>query len=57
MLGRGVQMSLWGQHSCDLVGQELQDQQMEALAQWAAAYWPMLQYLDLSGNMLGPAGG
>jgi hypothetical protein len=38
------------------MGKGLQDEQMEALAQWAAAYWPMMQYLDLSGNKLGLAG-
>lgn len=53
-VGHAVQMSLWGQGglSLSLMGQQLTDEQVEALARWAAPFWPMLEQLDLSANCL-----
>lgn len=56
--GRAVQLSLCCESglSLNLMGQQLTDEQVEALASWSAPFWPMLQQLDLSGNCISSAG-
>jgi hypothetical protein len=56
--GRAVQLSLCCESglSVNLMGQQLTDVHIEAVARWSAPFWPMLQQLDLSGNCITSAG-